>query len=292
MLGQLKNNLRDATFFLGEAVVPKKIRYSGPLGALRRQMIFWSRDSFVLSYPKCGRTWLRTMVGRVIDKHYGLNLQNPMEIQHFWKISSNIPCIGFSHDDSPNLKRPSEIQVDKSKYSGKKILFLVRDPRDVLVSYYFDATHRMKVFDGTISEFLAQDVGSIDSIIAFYNAWAHNRDKVKAFQMLSYEHMRQAPKSALRTALDFLGIQGMPEMILDEATTFGSFENLRKIEMADAFGHERMRPTDQSNPDSFKVRRGKIGGYVDYFNRDEIAYMDERISSSLDPYFEIYHRKA
>ena len=286
-----KSNLRDASFFLGEAVVPKKIRYSGVMGSLRRQVIHWARDSFVLSYPKCGRTWLRTMIGHVMDRHYDLGLKNPMEIQHLWKLSSNIPCIDFSHDDGPNLKRPGAIQTDKSRFGGKNILLLVRDPRDVVVSYYFDARHRMKIFDGTINEFLAQDVGSIDSIIAFYNAWAKARGQVKAFQLLTYEDMHRDPKGSLITALDFLNVQDVPEALVDEAIAFGAFENLRKIEMADAFGHERMRAADQSNPDSFKVRRGKAGGYVDYFSAEEIAYMDRRIDM-LDPLFDMYKRPA
>jgi hypothetical protein len=290
MLGRWKTNLRDATFFLGEAIVPKDLRNAGALGSLRRQMIYWSRESFVLSYPKCGRTWLRTMIGRVIDLHYGLDLRNPMEVQHFWKLSPKVPCIDFSHDDSPNLKRAHEIKTDKSRYAGKKILFLVRDPRDVVVSYYFDARNRMKVFDGTINEFLFQDVGSIDSVIAFYNAWARNRDKVKAFQLLSYEDMHRDPRSELRTAVEFLGIHGVPDAILDKAIEFSSFDNLRKIELTDAFHHERMRPRDQTNPDSFKVRRGKIGGYKDYFSTAEVEYLDTRIMTKLDPFFDAYRR--
>ena len=111
MLTQFKANVRDATFFLGEAIIPKDMRNSGVLGSLRRQVIYWSRDSFVLSYPKCGRTWLRTMIGRVIDLHHGLDLRNPMEVQHFWKLSPKIPCIGFSHDDGPNLIVREALQV-------------------------------------------------------------------------------------------------------------------------------------------------------------------------------------
>lgn len=287
MISQLKSSLRDASFFLGETMVPKKIRYSGMMGALRRQVIYWARDSFVLSYPKCGRTWLRTMIGYVMDRHYNLHLDNPMEIQHFWKMSSKIPCIGFSHDDGPNLKRPAAIQIEKSQYRKKNILFLVRDPRDVIVSYYFDARYRMKIFDGTISDFLSQDIGSIASIVTFYNIWAKARHNVQSFQLLTYEDMHRDPKAALATALEFLGVRDVPEALIDEAITFGAFKNLRNIELSDAFGHERMRPADQSNPDSFKVRRGKTGGYVDYFNQEELAYMDRQIDD-LDPFFDMY----
>ena len=289
MMSQFKSSLRDASFFLGETMVPKSMRTTGVIGALRRQVIYWARDSFVLSYPKCGRTWLRTMIGHVMDRHYDLHLDNPMEIQHFWKISSKIPCIGFSHDDGPNLKTATAIQTDKSQYRRKNILFLARDPRDVVVSYYFDARYRMKIFDGTINEFLRQDVGSIDSIVRFYNVWAKARHDVKSFQLLTYEEMHTDPSAALATALHFLGIHSIPGGLIEEAIAFGAFQNLRKIEQSDAFGHERMRPADRANPDSFKVRRGKAGGYVDYFDTEEVAYLDQRIDA-LDPLFAMYKR--
>lgn len=288
MLQQIKTRVRDASYFIGNAVLPSDIRNSGPLGSLRRQVIFWSRESFVMSYPKCGRTWLRTMIGRVVELHHGLSIRNPMEVQHFWKLSAGIPCIAFSHDDGPNLKPASAIETDKSRYAAKNILFLTRDPRDVLVSYYFDAKNRMNVFDGTLSDFVYQDIGSIDSIIKFYNIWANNRSRVKSFQLLSYEEMHQDPKAALRTAIEFLGIRGVPDDVIDNAIEFGSFSNLRKIEAANAFDHERMRPRDHANPESFKVRRGKISGYKDYLAPAEIEYIDAKIRDHLDPFYANY----
>jgi len=37
---------------------------------------------YVLSYPKCGRTWLRLMIGKALDEHYQLGIANPMELGH------------------------------------------------------------------------------------------------------------------------------------------------------------------------------------------------------------------
>ena len=49
---------------------------------------------------------------------------------------------------------------------------------------------------------------------------------------------------------------------------------MRNAEVHDSFGHERLRPADPHNPESFKVRRGKVGGYVDYLSSEDIAYVD------------------
>ena len=289
---QLRTGLRDLSFSTGELLLPRGIKNKGPLGALRRAASHWARDAFVLSYPKAGRTWFRTMIGYIISRQYALDLDNPMEIQHFWKLSSRIPNIAFTHDDSPNLKFGVDVETDKSRYASKRILFLTRDPRDVLVSYYFDAKTRMKVIDCSLGEYLMRERGSIDAIVAFYNAWARNRFRVRAFHWITYEDMHVNARAVLRTSAEFLQLPIPDDALLDQAVRFASFENLRKIELADGFGHERLRPADRSDPNSFKVRRGKAGGYVDYFSEQEIAYIDEYLARNLDPFFDIYQRPS
>lgn len=286
----LKTTLRDLSFFTGEAILPDSLKNKGWMGALRRAASEWARDAYVLSYPKSGRTWFRTMAGYVVCRQYGLDVDNPMEIQHFWKMSSSVPNIGFTHDDSPNLKTGAEVSTDKSAYASKKVMLLTRDPRDVLVSYYFDAKNRMKIIDCDIEHFLLHERGSIDAVVAFYNAWAANRHVPRAFHWTTYEAMHCDAKAVLKSAAEFLGLPSANDAILEEAVNFSSFDNMRKTELRDGFRHERLRPADVNNPDSFKVRRGKAGGYVDYFTPKMIEYIDDYIAQNLDPYFQCYIR--
>jgi alcohol sulfotransferase len=39
------------------------------------------------------------------------------------------------------------------------------------------------------------------------------------------------------------------------------------------------------NPDSFKTRRAKVGGYQDYFDDAEVAAIDDVIDKTLDARF-------
>ena len=45
-----------------------------------------------------------------------------------------------------------------------------------------------------------------------------------------------------------------------------SFDNLKRREAGNFFATDRLRPVDQADPDSFKVRRGTVGGWRDYFD--------------------------
>ena len=47
----------------------------------------------------------------------------------------------------------------------------------------------------------------------------------------------------------------------------------------------RVKPGDKDNPQSFKVRKGKVGGYRDYFTDEQCAEL-EQLASALDPIFD------
>jgi len=280
---------RDFAFSAGETLLPHSIKNKGVLLAMRRAASEWARDGYVLSYPKSGRTWFRTMFGSMACAQFGLVVENPMELQHFWKLSSHIPNIGFTHDDSPNLKFGHEVEEDKTRYRNKKVLLLTRDPRDVLVSYYFDAKNRMKVIDCDISTYLHNEKGSIDAIVAFYNAWAQARSVPRDFLWITYEDMHRNPRQVIQDSAAFFGLPDPSDDLLDDVIESASFRNMRKAELQDSFKHERLRPADPQNPESFKVRRGKVGGFVDYLSNEDIAYVNDFIDRNLDPYFACYY---
>ena len=62
---------------------------------------------------------------------------------------------------------------------------------------------------------------------------------------------------------------------------------MRKLEQKNVFwlSGGRMTAKDKNNPNSFKVRRAKVGGYRDYFTDDEAAQIDRAIQESLSPVF-------
>jgi hypothetical protein len=74
---------------------------------------------------------------------------------------------------------------------------------------------------------------------------------------------------------------------VNAAVDYSSYENMKKMEGAQQFrlAGGRMMPRDKDNPDSFKVRRAKVGGYRDYFTDEEVAAIDRRLAETLDPLF-------
>lgn len=240
---------------------------------------------FVVSYPKCGRTWLRLMLGRAVSKHVGRDLANPLELDDLASQYPGVPPIVFTHDGPANLKTAAELSADdKRKYAGHPVILLVRDPADVAVSYYFEYTRRRTVFnparfetfDGQVSDFLRRDVGGVDSIIAFYDGWARHLHVPSSFLLVRYEDMHTAPARELRRVLDFVGLTAVSDEIIADAVAYGRFDNMRKLEQSNALDSERLQPADLSDPESFKTRRGVVGGHADYLSADDIRYVRER----------------
>ena len=59
---------------------------------------------------------------------------------------------------------------------------------------------------------------------------------------------------------------------------------MKAAEAAGESGDSRLRPGDPARPNSFKVRRGRVGGYRDDLGPESIAYVDAAVAR-LDPFY-------
>ena len=232
-------------------------------------------DVFILSYPKTGRTWLRALVGKALVDHYGLPPQRLLETGALTEMAG-LPRADFYHDGSAMIDALDwrELDATKASYRGKRVLLLGRDVRDTLVSAYFQATRRVDMFDGPIAAFVRDERYGVEKVLAFYRQWETARRVPDAFAFQRYEAMHEDPAGSLRTTLGFLGARDVPDRVIAEAVDFSRFENLRRAEAEDRFGSHMLRTPSNADPESFKVRKGKVGGFREYLSNDDVAYID------------------
>lgn len=247
---------------------------------------------YILSFPKCGRTWLRMLLGQVIQSHFRRTDQDPTEVYRITRRIEDMPTVRFTHDDDPQWKRPDEIQRSKRRYRNKKVVLLVRDPRDAVVSNYFQKRYRdfgnKEAFDGTLSEFVRSEVGGLQSLITFYNVWAAAKNRPMDFLLMRYEQLHQDTRREVARLLEFVGIEKQDPSLIEEAVEASSFRNMREMESSKSLSKNRMRPKDESDPRSYKMRKGKVGGYREQLSEEDVAYIDQVIRERLDPYYEWY----
>ncbi len=250
-------------------------------------------DAVVVSFGKSGRTWVRVMVSRLYQLQYGLPEGGLMEFDDYHRRDPRVPRVLFTHDNY--LRDCTGDGASKRAYHDKRVVLLVRHPADVTVSQYFQWKHRMRPHKVALNaypprdrelsayEFMMSDSG-LSKVVEFMNEWAAELDRIPEHMLLRYEDMRADTAAELGRLAAFLGLDPA-EGIVEQTVEYASVENMRQREAQARSDSDRLRAADPSNPDSFKTRRAKVGGYQDDFEPEQIAEIERYIDGNLDPRF-------
>ena len=241
-------------------------------------------DYFIVSYPKCGRTWLRIMLQKYMEK---LDLIEKKTLNASLLHSKLNISIKFEHDQGTWVPAPPKIQnlkFNKKKYRGKKVIFLVRDPRDVIVSSWYHLRYREQIFDGELSSFIRDDLIGIKKIVSFYNLWQASIGHLDDFVLISYEDLASHTLKEFISVIKFLNLPVNRKVALQVVRQCG-LENMKKMEMMGDLNEPWMKPGHKNDDKSMKIRRGKVGGYKDELTNEDIRHMDSVIENDLHPSF-------
>ena len=72
-------------------------------------------------------------------------------------------------------------------------------------------------------------------------------------------------------------IVDIDENLLRQSVEYCPFDHLRKLETQDRFKKGSFRARNPEDLESYKTRRGKIGGYTDYLSKEDQIFIDEAI---------------
>jgi len=247
-----------------------------PQANLFRDIFLLNRKSeglgSVVSFPKSGRTWLRVM----LDK---LNL--PMSYTHAGS-GYNVSC--HFNDLQIGKKVLFRWRVLPLPFFQRRILFLHRDPRDTAVSGYFQKTLRLgSNSEISIADFIRDPHLGVEKVIIFNLLWLERGSKMKKFKSVSYEALRADSVNGLANITKWLRpgstfALSSIESVVQESSFQKMREQEEKGDLSKQYDKNIFGGTVADNPDSYKVRRGKVGGYVDYFSEKDLAYCDELLA--------------
>ncbi len=243
----------------------------------RLERAFRDADAVLVSFPKCGRTWLRVLIGAALCRHFGIESRELLLLEPGTRAQKpSLPRIFVHHDDGAFWKRPEELATSKAAYAGKRVILLVRDPRDVLVSAWFHKRKRRQRGDpGPLPAYLRSEVGSLATFVRFHRIWAEQQRAPAAFLLVRYEDLHRDAARELARVLDFLGVPGVAPETLAHAVAYGTFDHLHALESSGALASRRLAPADPDDPDSFKTRVGRVGGWREQFSAEDARFLDE-----------------
>jgi len=249
-------------------------------------------EVIILSVPKSGRTWIRAFLCAYFCKRHGLEFT----LQPGRYNQPGFPRVIFSHDLFEHRTKGDlwdrlrgKYLVPRRELSRAKIILLARDPRDCFVSLYLQITRRdpnapVELRQKRVSEMLRDKRFGVPAIVNTMNDWIEEFSGRDDFILIRYEAFRASPPEYFRDLLAVLG-ESAPDMTMfHEALEFSRFENMQKLEAAGAFDSKILHPGDVRDPESFKVRRGKVGGYREYLSAEDQKYAADALRE-LDPRF-------
>ena len=244
-------------------------------------------DALVVSIPKSGRTWLRTFLSAYFCARY----EHPFSLDLTKYRDPRIPRVIYSHDLFEHRTKGRWWDRVRGKYlipAGElrqtQIILLVRDPRDAFVSHYVQLTRPTaeaprELKTKKVGEMLRDPLLGIGQIVRTMNDWLAEFGDRSNVALVRYEDLRSRPAEQFGRVLAAVGEQQVSQEHLDAALRFSEFSNMKKLEAAGAFDSKILQPRDIHDPESFNVRRGRIGGYADYLSASDIEYANEAISA-------------
>jgi hypothetical protein len=255
---------------------------------MRRRKTFEQSNILILSVAKSGRTWLRVLLNKYLSLAYDV----PFDIHDLNKFNERIPSIHFTHELWEHYSKANIRQKLLGKYivpekvlRSKKVLVLYRDPRDVLVSLFFQKSKRSeKKTKKGLDDFISDKQHGIYLIIHVMNQWRKRLKTHPDVFWVSYEALRQDTLNTFLNIVNFLNFSVIRKDLAEKAIEFAAFENMKKMEARGVLDNRIMLPGDPDDPDSFKVRKGIVGGYIDHFSDQELILLDRAVSA-LDPFF-------
>ena len=252
-------------------------------------------DVVVVSFGKSGRTWLRVMISRYYQLLYSIPERVLLGFENYHRRNPEIPKVFFTHDNY--IKDYTGEFDSKASFYAKKVVLLVRNPKDIAVSQYFQWQHRMRPAKKKLNKYpphgtevpawdfvMDENVG-LPGIIDYLNLWAREAEQVEDLLIVRYEDMRSDTAAVLARVMEFINGTDANDEAVSKAVEYSSVENMRKLEEKNVFwlAGGRMKPGKKGDPNTYKVRRAKVGGYKDYFTDDEVTKIDDLVADTLSP---------
>jgi hypothetical protein len=227
-------------------------------------------DVFVVSYPRSGNTWTRFLIA---------NLMYPRENVSFANIENLIP--DTSSQSNRALKRTPRPRIIKTHqyfdHRYRKMIYIVRDPRDVALSYYDFQRKYRQIDDDYPLETYVDDFVCGKIISADWGTWAENvaswiytRGRSSNFLLLRYEDMIADTARELARIARHLDVAASAER-LQGAIDRSSADRMRQMEKQQ---ENQWVATKKHRKDIPFVRVARAGGWRTQLPEKSVARIE------------------
>jgi len=223
-----------------------------------RMLTVFPDDTFIVSYQKSGNTWLRFLVA---------NLMSSGSPVTFLEMEDRVPMIYDCSNWALRQKRRPRVIASHECFDPRysRVVYIVRDPRDVAVSSYYHHLKLRDIPDGyPMESFVPRwlletqyDSPRFGSWREHVLSWTETRGNNPGFLLVRYEDMKQNPQRELGRVGSFLGMDASTERLAQAIESSGP-ERMRELEKQQ---HELWLRTKGLRSDVPFVRKAEAGAW-------------------------------
>jgi len=229
------------------------------------------RNTYLITMPQSGTHWIQALLVKSFVDYYDLDY----EIKGLG-TNTTAPILRSDYVGNINEKIP-QVQTYHFRYfflfRSKKVIFLIRDLRDAMVSQYdkYKRNHNDTSFSELLRKGLPQEKSPwlLEDRIKLLNSWGGNKSKTDKFLVVKYENLKEDAERELRKILNIVGIPEVSDDFLSNVVDFCSVENMKKIEK-------------KSKGEFSAMNKGKAGRYQYYFSEQDLEYFRKIVDKKLD----------
>ena len=233
---------------VARALIPSKMRVVvRRVGQYVHSRNLREDDVLLLSYPKSGSTWLRTMIA-----HTQAGIEVPADRLALW-----VPPIHMARSEAqvaPRVVRSHDSLNTPGFGTAEKKIVLVRDPRALVTSFSAHEARRVrgKSVRNAASLLLSDGFNDLGSWKTHILALKSKIDKEK-IHVVRYEDLKALPDVELSKIMDFIGIS-VEDEIIRQSIIWAQPDRMRHRRMEDGLENWESGESDIRNVSAVKWR--------------------------------------
>ncbi|TYG70471.1 hypothetical protein ES288_D05G316500v1 [Gossypium darwinii] len=237
-------------------------------------------DIIVASKPKAGTTWLKALVFTIVNRH-SYTLSNI-------PLNSENPNLDLSKIPSPRVfstHLPYSMLADSIKRSNCRIVYITRNPFDIVVSLWHFVRGVHNLPDWPLEDCFEMFCRGEESYGPFWDHalgyWNMSVEKPSNILFMRYEELKEDSVAQTKRLAEFLRFPFSLEEekigVVNQIIDFCSFNNLKDLEVNKTGKMPRSIIPSLIPSHKLFFRSGKVGDYINHLSPTAV----ERLSNVL-----------